>query len=221
MSKTELTNDQAQALANTADTSAPPRGYWQDANGNLVPVAKVKPIDKERHAVVMSLAQSALAMSDALRHFKLQVMSEIATFVQLSAAEYDVNIGGEKGNVTLVSFDGRFKIVRQVSDTLAFDERLQVAKALIDECVHKWAKGANKNIQALVNHAFQVDKTGKVCTGRILALRQIDIKDDDWLRAMEAIADSMKTVSSKSYVRFYERNAGGEYIAIPLDASTV
>ena len=28
-----------------------PPGYWQDANGNLVPESKVKDIDKLRHQV--------------------------------------------------------------------------------------------------------------------------------------------------------------------------
>ncbi len=39
---------------------------------------------------------------------------------------------------------------------------------------------------------------------------------------MRAIADSMRTSASKSYIRFYERNdATGEYVAIPLDVSAL
>jgi hypothetical protein len=127
-----------------------------------------------------------------------------------------------KGNVTLTSFDGRFKVERAVAESLVFDERLQVAKEIIDKCVHRWAKGSNKNIQALVNHAFQVDKAGNVSTARVLSLRQIAIEDEDWERAMTAIADSMRATASKSYLRFYERNdATGEYVAISLNAATV
>ena len=33
---------------------------------------------------------------------------------------------------------------------------------LIDECIRKWAKGADKNLLALVNDAFKVDKQGKI-----------------------------------------------------------
>ena len=211
-------------MSTTDTTEAPaiPRGYWQDASGNLIPVSKIKNIDKARHHVVYDLAGKAIAMRNLLLDFKVDVMAAVAGFVQASADEYGTKVGGAKGNVTLVSFDGRYKIIRQVQESLAFDERLQVAKSLIDECVHDWAKGANKNIQALVNHAFQVDKQGQVSTARVLGLRQLAIEDEKWRQAMAAIADSMRTTASKSYVRFYERvDSTGEYVAIPLDVSAL
>lgn len=199
-----------------------PKGYWEDASGNLTPESKVKPIDRARTQLVTEALDQARQMSAALAQFKTALMQRLADFEQRSAAEYGAKIGGKKGNITLVSYDGRLKLVRAMQDTLVFDERLQVAKLKIDECVHLWAKGANKNIQALVNHAFQVDQQGKVSTKRILALRQLDIQDAAWAEAMRAIADSMTTASSKAYVRFYERNdATGEYVAIPLDVTSL
>jgi hypothetical protein len=136
--------------------------------------------------------------------------------------QYGVKSGGEKGNCTLLSFDGRYKVVRQMQDKLTFGEQLMAAKALIDECVHAWAEGANDNIKALVNHAFQTDKEGKINTGRVLGLRRLDIRDAKWQQAMQAIADSIQTASTKPYVRFYERNeATGDYVAINLDVAAV
>ena len=38
-----------------------------------------------------------------------------------------------KGNVTLTSYDGKYKIQRAIAEYLHFDERLQVAKELIDD----------------------------------------------------------------------------------------
>lgn len=199
-----------------------PRGYWKNAEGCLIPLAKIKEIDKERHHLVNRLAEDAKKLQERLAEFKLTVMGDIEGFVHESAAKYEARVGGDKGNVTLVSFDGRYKITRQVQERLAFDERLQVAKELIDQCVHVWSKGANKNIQALVAHAFQVDKEGKVSTGRVLALRKLQIDDPQWLKAMAAIADSMKTVASKAYVRFYERDdKSGEYVPISLDLAAL
>jgi hypothetical protein len=148
-------------------------------------------------------------------------MNAIEEFVVRSLDQYDVKHGGKKGNVTLVSFDGRYKVVRQMQETIVFDERLQAAKALIDECIHIWAKGSNANIKVLVNDAFQVDREGKISTGRVLGLRRLDIKDETWTRAMAAISDSMNVASTKPYVRFYERNAAGEYVAISLDVASL
>lgn len=206
------------------DADVVPKGYWRDANGNLVPVSKIKDLDKARDAVVRRLAGAAQEMNQQLYHFKLLAMSELEQFLDLSAAEYNAPMRGAKGkgNITLTSYDGRFKVLRAISEKLVFDERLQVAKAIIDERVHLWSKGANKNIQALVNHAFQTDKAGNVSTSRVLSLRTLKIDDPEWAKAMQAIADSMRASGSKSYVRFYERNeATGAYEAISLDAASV
>lgn len=197
-----------------------PTGYWQDAKGNLIPEAKIKTIDKVQNELVYRLCGMARDQSAILASFKRISTDELAAFVSLSGSEYGVQVGGDKGNVTLMSFDGKYKLVRQVSDSITFGPQLLAAKQLIDNCVHRWAAGANDNIRALVNHAFQTDKTGQINTARVLALRQLDIKDEEWLRAMQAIADSIQTLSSKPYVRFYERDdKTGEYLPIVLNVA--
>ncbi len=200
---------------------ATPPGYWEDANGSLIPVSKIKDIDKDRHRTVTDLCEAAKRKSAELADFKAHSMTSITEFIDRSLAEYDVKHGGKKGNVTLFSFDGRFKIVRQMQETLMFDERLMAAKALIDECIHGWSKGSNANIKVLVNDAFQVDQAGKISTGRVLGLRRAKIEDEKWQRAMAAISDSITVASSKPYIRFYERDARGEYQPITLDLAAV
>lgn len=196
-----------------------PKGYWQDARGNLIPLSKIKDVDKARDAAVRNIVAQAKIASQALRDMKERVMTEVTAFADSSASEYGVAIGGAKGNITLTSFDGKYKVVRAMQDSIAFDERLQVAKAIIDECVHAWAKGSNHKIQALVNHAFQVDKAGQVSVGRVLGLRQLKIDDARWNEAMKAIQDSMQVTVSKAYLRIYERNEAGEYRPVSLDVS--
>ena len=204
---------------NLTTTTDIPKGYWPDARGNLIPVTKIKEIDKKRDATVKGIVTQALAASAALRSFKERVMTEVTEFADASAAEFGTTIGGAKGNITLTSFDGRYKVVRAMQDSLAFDERLQAAKAIIDECVHAWVKGSNHNIKALINHAFQVDKAGQVSVGRVLGLRQLKIDDPRWQEAMTAISDSMRVTVSKAYVRVYERDDSGQYQPISLDLS--
>lgn len=198
-----------------------PSGYWRAADDSLVPTDKIKPIDKDRHHTVSLLCEQAKSVSGELLAFKLNAMQTVADFIDRSLAEYDVKMRGTKGNVTLISFDGRYKVVRQMQETLVFDERLQAAKTLIDGCIHVWAKGSNNNIKVLVNDAFQVDKQGSVNTARVLGLRRLKIDDPQWLKAMDAISDSMKVTSTKAYIRFYERNAAGGYDPINLDVAGV
>lgn len=195
-----------------------PRGYWKSATGALILVSKIKDVDKQRHALVTRLAEKAKAHSNAMRAFRADVNASVDEFLEFSAAEYQRSYGGAKGNLTLTSFDGRYKIVRQSQDRLAFDERLQIAKTLLDECAHRFSKGANKNAQVIITDAFQTDKEGKVSVGRILGLRRLKIDDPEWLKALDIVADSMHAVGSKTYVRFYERlESTGEYVAISLD----
>lgn len=199
-----------------------PAGYWEDANGKLTPVSKIKEIDKDRTKTVQELCQQAEAQSAALLGFKTTAMHAVTEFIDRSLAAYDVQHGGKKGNVTLLTFDGSYKIVRQMQETIAFDERLQAAKALIDECIQGWSKGSNANIKVLVNDAFQVDQAGKISTGRVLGLRRLEITDEKWLQAMRAIGDSMQVSSTKPYIRFYKRDdTTGEYLPITLDVAGV
>lgn len=203
-------------------TQKTPDGYRKDAKGRLVPVESIKEIDLTRDALVVEIVQKALAVNKMLADFKSGVFADIQAFIELSAERYGAKIGGAKGNTTLATFDGHYMIKRAVSDTLTFDEGLQAAKALIDECVHEWTEGARSEIRALINDAFNVDKEGKISTGRILSLRRLEIQDEKWQRAMNALSDSVRVQCSKSYIRVYERIGDtDQYQPIPLDMAGV
>lgn len=194
-----------------------PEGYMEDAQGRLVPIEMVKEIDRERDSLVKEIVDRARELAGLLEYFKVRTMQDIEAFVELSAERFGTNIGGIKGNITLRSYDGRYRLQRDMDEYLVFDERLQVAKALIDECIHKWAEGTTAEIRALINDAFQVDKRGRVNTKRILSLRRINIEDPTWKRAMDAISESVQVAGSRAYIRVYERQDSGEYRQINLD----
>jgi hypothetical protein len=127
-----------------------PAGYRTNAQGHLIPESQVKPVDKLRDEVVMTIVAAARQQRQLLAAFKLESMQKIADFTDLSASEYGVEYGGTKGNVTLVSFDGRYKLIRAVGEHRVFDERIQAAKALIDTCISEWSGGADERIMALL-----------------------------------------------------------------------
>ncbi len=195
--------------------------YMENAKGHLIPVDKVKPVDKLRDEVVKDMIAIAIKQRAEMRIAKNKLFDTFNDFVALSAQEYKVTLGGKKGNTTLLSYDGKYKVQVAVSENIVFDERLQVAKQLIDECLTEWTQDSNDNIKALINQAFQVDKEGKVSTGRVLALRSLDINDAKWDRAMDAISDAIQVTDTKEYIRFYERDEQGAYHQISLDFSNV
>lgn len=199
-----------------------PEGYRQDAKGRLVPVESIRPIDIERDALIEHLVKQAQELSQAMLQFKASAYGEIAEFVEKSAKQYGAKLGGHKGNVTLITFDGRYKVQRAQSDTLTFDEGLQAAKALIDECLHEWTADTRFEIRTLINDAFDVDSEGRINTTRVLGLQKLNIKDAKWNRAMKAVRESLRVQSSKSYLRIYERiGETHNYRPIPLDIAAL
>lgn len=198
-----------------------PAGYREDRNGRLVPEAQIKAIDLARDELVREKVNQAVQLRDLLRVFKQATFDDIAAFVQLSAEQYGARIGGDKGNVTMLSFDGRYKVVRAIQDSIQFDERLQAAKSLIDECLNDWTEGARTELRTLVNNAFRVDQDGNIKTGEVLSLRRLQFEDPRWTKAMTAISDAVTVVGSKTYVRFYERDERGQYLSISLDVAGV
>lgn len=208
-------------MSNT-ETKTIPSGYMQDAKGALWPKDTVREIDLVRDELVREIVAKAKEQSEQLAKFKAGVFGDIEAFVQLSGEKYGVKMGGAKGNVSLLSFDGRYKLQRAVAESLAFDERLQIAKELIDQCIHEWSTGSRAEIRALVNDSFQVDKEGRVNAARILSLRRLDITDEKWGKAMQAISESIQVAGSKTYFRVYERVGDtDQYRPISLDIAAV
>lgn len=196
--------------------------YWRDAAGTLTPEELVRDIDKERDELVTGWVEKGKALNRQMGEFKAGIFGDIGAFIELSAEKYGAKVGGNKGNVTLFSYDGKYKIQRAINENLQFDERLLGAKVLIDECLDEWSAGSRPELKALIERAFNVDKEGNLNTSRILGLRRVDIKDDRWRRAMDAISDSVQVIGSKSYVRMYERVGDSDkYVPIPLDVAGV
>jgi len=199
--------------------NAAPEGYRLNGKGHLVPISEIKAIDLLRDELVLKIAEKAQALQVLISENKAWAMQEISAFVELSASEYGKTLGGKKGNVTLHDFEGNFRILRSRADVRHFDERIQVAKALIDDCIHAWSSGANPHIIALVDHAFRVDKQGNIDVNQVLALGQLDIQDSDWQEAMKAARDAIQVTGTVPYLRIYRRNKHEEYMPIVLEFS--
>lgn len=203
-------------------TNQAPEGFKINAQGHHVPVTKIKEVDLDRDELIDELFKEANDVRHAMIRFKQKAMSDVTAFVELVAEKYGAKLGGKKGNISLVSFDGRRQIRIQIAEHLHFDERVQVAKSIIDDCIHEWSIDSNDNIKALIEHAFKTNTDGQLNTGRILGLLRLEIDDPKWLEAMEALKDSIQVIGSSAYIRFYERpSPDAKFQNIPLDLSAL
>ena len=200
----------------------PIQGFMQNSQGHLIPENLVNDIDKQRDELVTEIVNKAKDLSTLIAQFKDATMGDVAAFIELSAERYDVYVGGNKGNVTLMSFNGQYKVQRNISEIIRFDEALKAAKALIDECVDEWIKDTRSEVKVIVDQAFSTNKQGELSTSKVLGLLRLEIKEEKWKRAMQAIKDSIRVDGTKSYLRVYEREEGTQnYHQIPLDIASI
>lgn len=199
-----------------------PAGYMLNALGHLVPEANVREQDKLRDQVARSLVADARSINAQLAAFKKKALGDIDDLVKIAGERYDVTLGGKKGNISVNTYDGKFKVQRSVADVLQFTEEMEAAKALIMACIKRWSEGANPHMSTLVSRAFAPGRNGQLKTAAVLDLLRIEFEDVEWNKAMEALKDSIATNGTAIYVRVYERiGDSGQYKAIPLDLAAV
>jgi len=179
--------------------------FMKDAKGNPVPVEMIKPQDLLQDETVRKIMGYWIGLSNQMSRSKVHTFNDIGALEAILAQEYDTPLGGKKGNMTLMSFDGLYKVTVQVADRVDFGPELQVAKTLIDECLTEWAESSRPEIRTVVTRAFNTDKEGQINRSEIFMLLRLDIDDPRWKRAMDAIRDAMRVVGSKTYTRGYQR----------------
>lgn len=210
-----------------ADVAHPPGAidvagklYMQDAKGQLVPLNMVKPADLLIDETVRKMMVFAVDLNAQIARFRGHCFDDVGSLQALLAQEYRAAIGGAKGNITLTTIDGTMKVTVQVADQLVFGPELQAAKKLVDECLADWGAGAGDELRAVVNNTFDVDKEGQINRSALFSLMRLAIDDPRWLRAMDALRDSIRVIGSKTYIRFHRRDASDSgWSAVTIDLS--
>lgn len=201
----------------------PPAGWHLDGKGRMVPARLLRAQDGLEDQTVRRILAFAVDLADRISRFRKHTYDNVATFLELlTTDEYGGGKSrkkpGRRGNFSLTSYDGRLKVVIQVQDQIIFGPELQAAREIIDGCIEEWSNGAGDEIRAIVQHAFQPDKQGKVNREAVLRLRRLDIDDDRWRQARRAIDDSIRIQGSKAYLRLYLRGSiEGDWKPVPID----
>jgi len=195
-----------------------PDGYRLDGAGNLIAEANIRPEEALEDQLVAKLISYANDLNAQIERFKAHCLLDISAFLSLLREKYGARSrGGKKGNMTFHSFDRLNKVTVRTQERLTFGPGLQIAKELIDECVADWTTDANPHLRTLIDRAFRVDQEGKLSVAAILDLGRIEIDDDRWRRAVQAISDSLRPIGSKLYILFYSRPSLDQgFVSIPI-----
>jgi len=192
------------------------RIYWVDAQGDEIPESYVTREDKKRDRVVESVLKDALRLHNEIMEKKAKMTARIDEYLESVAGSY-----GEKwkGNASIPNFAGDKMIEISIKDLIEFDEKLQIAKQKIDRCIHRWTENTNEALEKLVTKAFRTDAKGKLNKKLILQLLSYNIKDAEWVEAMEIIRNSIRVVNSNTYYNFSVRDEDGRMKQISLNFS--
>lgn len=197
-----------------------PEGCMRNALGHFVPMAQVREHDKLRDGVARELASQAVAISEALAAFKKKALADIDDLIAISLERYNVKLGGKKGNVSITTYDGEFKIEKALADRLTFTDEIIAAKELIYACTRKWSQGANDHLMRLVDRAF-IGRNGQIRTNDVLGLLRLEIDDPEWKTAMVALKDALQVNGKAVYIRVYQRVGDERYEPINLSLAGV
>jgi len=192
--------------------------YMTEGDGSLRPIEMIKPQELLEHETAVKILGYWIALSEQVARQKAHVLSDLDAFEAILAQEYGSKIGGKKGNKTIFSFDRLHKVEVRINDMIDFGPELQIAKALVDECLNEWAEDARPELRAIITNAFNTEQEGKVNRAEIVKLTKLPIEEPRWIRAMEAIRDAQRVIGSKLYVRCARRETfDGEWEYITVD----
>lgn len=188
--------------------------------GKVMPRKMFKPEALLQEDLVRALIARADALQVQIAAFKKAAFDDIDAYMELLAEKYGIKLGGRRGGITIESLDQTLRIQVSIADSITFGPELMVAKQMVDGCITRWSAGANENLRAVVDDAFSVGADNRVRADRILGLRRLNIADEDWLRAMGAIADAVRVEHSRTYIRLYRRPTHkDQFEQITLDLS--
>lgn len=194
--------------------------YYKKANGTLVPEDQVKDSDRLRDQFVLEAAEKIMDIRTQMIRVKAEILDDIEAFMQTMSESYGVKLGGEKGNLSFASFDGRVQLKYYRNDYLTFNEGIHIAKKLIDEFLEDITKDSSRSIKQIVNSAFNL-KQGRMDVKAILKLREINETDPRWVKAMQIIDESKQWNEGSRALRLYIRGKTGEMELVPMDFTSL
>ena len=192
-----------------------PPGYVKLANGTLAQEGTVKEQDELENALVCDLHALHAGVYAGIEHLRNRAREDGAAFIEVLETKYGkkpkTKTDDSQPQMTLMSLDGSLKIVYERDSRVAFGPDIVRAKELVFKCLEKMSEGADPVLVDLAHQAFTRNKDGYIPVGKVAALWRVKCDNPDWQAAMQALKDALRPDGSREYIRFYERNIGGEW----------
>lgn len=194
-------------------------GRMSDAQGNLILLKNIHEQDLMEHDLVLAIAAIWTNLSGKIARFKQHNFEDVTTFLELLFERWGTKRGGIEGNLQFTTIDRVWQLRISIQKTIDFGPEIQVAQAKLVNAIREMAP-EDSDIQSIVTSAFTL-VDGKLNVAAILRLRKLKISNPTWNEGMEIIDAAIEVISKKKQIRLYQRNAVGQYEAIPLNIAAL
>lgn len=197
------------------------RPHQSDPKGRWIDQEMIQPAHLLEDEAVRKVVEYAVLLQAQIARFRDHTIDDIASVKEMLAQEHGTTVGGEKGNISLTTFDGLLRVSVKIADLTEFGPELQLAKSKVTECLRTWSQGADAKLVAVVENAFQVDQAGQINRSNLLYLTRLNIEEPLWKEAMALIRAAERPMGTKEYVQIHRKariGARWEHVAIDMSA---
>lgn len=173
--------------------------------GNLRPITEFNPVEVAEDDLVNTFLDDYLEMQVLLKKLKDNSWDSLLSYIDYVFKHYQVEkMSDDQATLTLISLNQLRKVNLQYSDMVKPGSSLMVAKELIDKIIEEKTKNVDGDTQKLLKAAVYTE-TGKFSVAGLINIRHLELDHPTWVKVKELIADALKPVGKKGYIRCYQR----------------
>ncbi|EKH9212839.1 DUF3164 family protein [Vibrio parahaemolyticus] len=192
-----------------------PEGFVYNAEGNLIAKCNIAASDLRKDAFVTGLVQQVKAQRKQLAQFKANIVKAFEGFRVEMLDKYGTKLHarGTGDNVTIFSFDGKYKMTYKTQKLKSLGPEHDAARELARQYFDSKKETLEHDMLIAVQDFFVKDAS----IANTISFISKDFKDETLVKAQNAARDSLLIIGSKSYFNFYERDEQGEYQQVHLN----
>jgi len=207
----------------TANANKPqaPTGFMFDPSSNLIRIENIDDHQLQEDTLVSKLFPRVKTLHQQLLQFKQQVIEEFEAHISDCIKLHGIlRYSKIKGNLSLYSFNGRYKVERSIRDKIEVNSTIEAARQHFDIYIKAIEAKADGDIKVLISRAFN-STNGKISTSRLTDLLNAKINHPEFKKAATLLKESLFKCGDVVYYRFYERDDSGNYQAVSLQFSAL
>lgn len=199
-----------------------PEGFVFNANGDLIRISNLTPLQREEDALCKDLFPMAQDLNEQMAEFKYQSMHLVDQVIERCVKKHNIiKLKKIKGTVTFFSIDGLIKVIRSIDDRIEINSNIEAARQLFDQYRDVIKRNSSGDAQQWIDTSFET-KNGKMSTGKLIEIMNKEIDHPIYRKGVEALRKSLFVAGTKAYLRFYYRDAADdEWKSLPLQFSSI